>query len=168
MRTPLEIPVPTAEELEALEHLYRTTRNVRLRTRAQIVLLAGEQRLTAPAIATIVREDDQTVRNWLKRYLAEGIAGLKDRPMPGAPPKSTRSYEEQVLAAVRRRPRRLGQPYSLWTLQRLADYLAEQTGIGASDEPVRKLLKKGARVLSRPQHKITSPAPEYLVKKLGW
>ena len=67
MRKPLEIPVPTAEALEALDTLYRTTRDVRLRTRAQIVLLAGEQRLAAPAIAAIVREDDQTVRNWLKR-----------------------------------------------------------------------------------------------------
>src|SRR5215468_12469061 len=147
MRTPLEIPVPTAEDLEALEHLYRTTRNVRLRTRAQIVLLAGEQRLTAPAIAAIVREDDQTVRNWLKRYLAEGIEGLKDRPMPGAPPKITPAYEEQLLAAVRRRPRSLGQPYSMWTLQRLADYLAEQTGIRVGYETVRLHLRAAGIVL---------------------
>ena len=67
MRKPLEIPDPTADELKALDTLYRTTRDVRLRTRAQMVLLAGEQRMTAPAIAAIVREDDQTVRNWLKR-----------------------------------------------------------------------------------------------------
>lgn len=165
MRKPLEIPTPTAEELKALETLYRTTKEVRLRTRAQMVLLAAEQHLTAAAIARIVREDDQTVRNWLKRYLAEGIEGLKDRPMPGAPPKVTKEYREQVLAAVRRRPRSLGQPYSMWTLQRLADYMAEQTGIRVSDETVRKLLKEGEIVLSRPQHKITSPDPEYLVKK---
>ena len=165
MRTPLSIPVPTAEELDALENLYRTTRDVRLRTRAQIVLLAGEQRLTAPAIAVIVREDDQTVRNWLKRYLAEGLEGLKDRPMPGAPPKVTKAYEEQLLVVVRQRPRSLGQPFSMWTLQRLADYMAEQTGIRVSDETVRKLLKDGEIVLSRPQHKISSPDPEYLLKK---
>jgi transposase len=165
MRKPLEIPIPTAEELEALERLYRTTKDVRLRTRAQIVLLASEQRLTAAAIARIVREDDQTVRNWLKRYLAEGIEGLKDRPMPGAPPKVTKAYAEQLLLVVRRRPRSLEQPYSMWTLQRLADYMAEQTGIRVSDETVRKLLKEGEIVLSRPQHKINSPDPEYLVKK---
>jgi|SRR5579875_323337 transposase len=113
----------------------------------------------------IVREDDQTVRNWLKRYLAEGIEGLKDRPMPGAPPKVTKAYTEQLLFAVRRRPRSLEQPYSMWTLQRLADYMAQQTGIRVSDETVRKLLKAGEIVLSRPQHKISSPDPEYLVKK---
>jgi transposase len=165
MRTPLAIPVPTPDEVAALAELYRTTRDVRLRTRAQIVLLAGEQRLTAPAIAAIVREDDQTVRNWLNRYLAEGIEGLKDRPMPGAPSKLTPAYEAQLVAAVRRRPRSLGQPYSLWTLQRLADYLAEQTGIRVSYETVRLCLKRAGIVLSRPQHKISSPDPEYLVKK---
>lgn len=165
MRRPLELPVPTAEEVAALDHLYRTTRDVRLRTRAHIVLLAAEQRLTAPAIAVIVREDDQTVRNWLKRYLAEGIDGLNDRPMPGAPPKITPAYAEQLVAAVRRRPRSLGQPYSLWTLQRLADYLAEQTGIRLSYETVRVCLKRAGIVLSRPQHTISSPDPEYAVKK---
>jgi transposase len=165
MRTPLELPVPTAAEVAALEHLYRSTRDARLRTRAQIVLLAAEQRLTAPAIATIVREDDQTVRNWLKRYRAEGIDGLHDRPMPGAPPKITSAYAEQLVAAVRRRPRSLGQPYSLWTLQRLADYLAEQTGIRLSYETVRLCLKRAGIVLSRPQHTISSPDPEYAVKK---
>jgi transposase len=165
MRQPLEIPVPTAEELDALGRLYRTTREARLRTRAQIVLLAGEHRLTAPAIARIVREDEQTVRRWLKRYLAEGLEGLKDRPMPGAPSKVTPAYEEQLLAAVRRRPRSLGQPYSLWTLQRLADYLAERTGLRVSYETVRRVLAAAEIVLSRPQHTISSPDPEYAVKK---
>ena len=165
MRRPLEIPEVTAAEAEALDTLYRTTRQVRLRTRAQIVLLAGEQRLAAPAIARIVREDEQTVRRWLKRWLAEGIAGLPDRPMPGGPAKITEEYREQLLAVVRQRPRSLGQPYSLWTLQRLADYLAEVTGLRLSDETVRVALKAGGIVLSRPRHTVTSPDPEYQVKK---
>jgi transposase len=153
------------EEIAALDTVYRTARDVRLRTRAQIVLLAGEQRLAAPAIAAIVRETDQTVRNWMKRYVAEGIEGLKDRPMPGPAAKVTTAYEAQLLQVVRQRPRALEQPYSLWTLQRLADYMAEQTGIRVSAETVRQVLKAGDIVLSRPQHKVSSPDPEYLVKK---
>jgi transposase len=96
---------------------------------------------------------------------ASRIAGLKDRPMPGAPPKLTSAYAEQLVAAVRRRPRSLGQPYSWWTLQRLADYLAEQTGLRLSYETVRGCLKRAGIVLSRPQHTISSPDPEYAVKK---
>src|SRR5215469_7888193 len=121
--------------------------------------------MTAPAIAAIVREDDQTVRNWLKRYLAEGIEGLKDRPMPGAPLKITPAYEEQVLAAVRRRPRSLGQPYSMWTLQRLADYMAEQTGIRASDETVRQVREFGGDCAEPSTAQDYQPRPRLLVKK---
>src|SRR5579875_540510 len=88
MRRPHELPIQTAEELEGLDTLYRTARDVRLRTRAQIVLLAGDQRLTAPPIAAIVRESDQAVRNWLKRYRAAGIEGLRIAPCQGRPPRS--------------------------------------------------------------------------------
>jgi transposase len=162
---PIQIPEQSEERMKALEELYRTTRNVRLRTRAQMVLLAAEQHLRAATIAAIVRESEGTVRCWLKRYLAEGIAGLHDAWAGGAPAKVTEAYREQLLQVVRLRPRSLGQPYSMWTLQRLADYMAEQTGIRVEDETVRVYLKAAEIVLSRPQHTISSPDPEYLVKK---
>jgi hypothetical protein len=53
----------------------------------------------------------------------------------------------------------------MWTLARWADYLAEQTGRRVEAETVRMPLKAAAIVLSRPQHTIRSPAPEYHVKK---
>jgi hypothetical protein len=53
----------------------------------------------------------------------------------------------------------------MWTLQRLADYMAQQTGIRASLETVRLILKAGEIGLSRPQHKVSSPDPEDVVKK---
>ena len=58
----IRIPALSPEQLEALEELYRTTRDARLRTRAQIVLLAAERRLTAAQIAEIVRASEETVR----------------------------------------------------------------------------------------------------------
>jgi transposase len=130
-----------------------------------MILLAGEQGLKVPQIALIVRESEATVLRWLKRYLAEGIEGLQDAPRPGRPAQLTEAYKAELLAAVRRRPRSLGLPFSLWTLQRLADYLAERTGIRVSDETVRRALKHTGIVLSRPQHKISSPDPDYAVKK---
>ncbi len=167
MREPLEIAPLTAEEVEALDSLYRSTKDVRVRTRAHIILLAGEPSMAASTIAKIVRCDDQTVRNWFKRWTAEGVEGLKDRPMPQrlGLAKVTAAYKEQVLLAVRRRPRALGQPYSMWTYQRLADYMAEQTGLRVSYETVRRVLAAQGLVLSRPQHKVSSPDPDYLVKK---
>jgi transposase len=162
---PIRVPALNSEQLDALEKSYRTTREARLRTRSQMVLLAAEQRLSAAEIAQIVRASEETVRRWLKRYLAEGVEGLRDMPHPGAPRKVTAEYCERLVGAIRRRPRSLGLPFSLWTLRRLADYMAEQTGIRVEYETVRVHLKAQGIVLSRPQHTITSPDPEYALKK---
>jgi transposase len=167
MRTPIRIePVP-ADELEALEQLYHQTKDVRVHERVQMVLLSVEQRLTAAQIAAIVRSSEQTVRTWLKRFQAEGAAGLADKPRPGAPPKTTPVYRQRLVEVVRQRPRSLGQPYSLWTLQRLADYMADESGIRVTAVTVRQILAEHDIVLSRPQHKVSSPDPDYQVKKSG-
>ena len=163
----LQVPMPSEEQLLALREIYRSTRTVRLRTRAQMVLLALEQHLSIAEIAVIVRCDGATVRRWLTRWIAEGMDGLSNRKGigAGAVKKLTGDYEEQLLACVRLRPRALGQDFSLWTLRRLAEYMKQQTGIPVSYESVRTTLKAGGIVLSRPQHTITSPDPAYKVKK---
>jgi transposase len=165
---PIHLPPLTDRQRHELNELYRKTRDPRLRTRAQIILLAAEKHLVAEAIGEIVRLSDQAVRKWLKRYLAEGIVGLKDMPRIGTPRKVTGDYLAKLDAAVRRRPRSLDLPFSMGTLQRLSDYLAEETGIRLEAETVRLHLKKMGIVLSRPQHKVSSPDPEYLVKKRRW
>jgi transposase len=162
---PFRLPDLTDAQRRELDELYRTTKDPRLRTRAQMVLLADEQKQSVAAIAGIVREVESTVLRWLKRYQAEGCEGLKDAPRPGRAADVTDTYRAELLVAVRRRPRSLDLPYSLWTLQRLSDYLAEKTGLRVSRETVRRALKQMDIVLSRPQHKISSPDPEYLVKK---
>ena len=78
------------EAIEELDELYRTTKDVRLRTRAQIVLLSGEKRLVPQEIGSIVRRNGETVRMWLKRYRAQGIKGLYDEPRSGSPGKPSR------------------------------------------------------------------------------
>lgn len=162
---PIELFPLCEKAIAELDNLYRKTKDVRIKIRAQIVLLAAEKSLVAARIAEIVRKDEQTVRTWLRRYMAEGVEGLYDAPRTGAPAKVTDDYKELLVKAVRRRPRALGQPYSMWTLQRLADYMADQTGIRVEDETVRVRLREAGIVLSRPQHKISSPDPDYEVKK---
>ena len=162
---PIELKEINQKEQQELSELYDQTKEVRIRTRAQMILLASEEKLTAAQIGKIVRKDEQTVRRWIKRYNAEGIKGIYDAPRSGARGKVTAQYKEKLLSTVRRRPRSLDLPYSLWTLQRLVDYMAEETGIRVSTETVRLHLKAAEIVISRPQHKVSSPDPEYMVKK---
>jgi transposase len=130
-----------------------------------MLLLMAEQHLLCWQVAELVRETDQTVRKWPKRYLAEGVEGLRDAPRSGMPPKVTSDYKARLLEAVRQHPRSIGLPFSLWTRQRLADYLAEETGIRFDMTSVCRYLRMAGIVLSRPQHKISSPDPEYVIKK---
>jgi len=147
---PIRVRELSQNELDELHTLCDKTKDVRLLTRVQIVLLSVEQNMTARQIGQIVRKNDQTVRRWIKRYNAEGINGLSDAPRPGAPEKVTPEYCELLLNIVHKRPRVLGQPYSKWTLARLADFMAEETGIRVSAVTVRRVLKGGGIALSRP------------------
>ncbi len=165
MTAPIRVREMQPNELVELQNLYDQTRDVRLRTRTQIILLAAEQSLSAAQIGTIVRLSDQTVRRWIRRFNAEGHPGLADQPRSGAPGQVTPAYCTQLLSVVRQRPRALEQDFSVWTLARLADYMAEETAIRVSASTVRRRLKAGGIVLSRPQHTISSPDPEYKLKK---
>ena len=77
-------------QMEALEHLYRETKNADLRTRCQMILLWGRGH-TASEISETTLFDQDTVLFWFDRYEADGIAGLEDRPRSGRPSKSGRA-----------------------------------------------------------------------------
>ena len=153
------------EQKVELDELYRKTEVPRVRTRAQMVLLSAEKKLKVDEIADIVRESSVTVLRWLHRYMAEGIQGLLDAPRAGRSSILTDEFRKRLLEVVRRRPRSLELEFSMWTLQRLADFMAEDTGIRVSTETLRRALAKDDIVFSRPQHTISSPDPDYQVKK---
>lgn len=161
----LYVPSLSEEQKVELDELYRKTEVPRVRTRAQMVLLSAEKNLKVDEIAEIVRESSVTVLRWLHRYMAEGIQGLLDAPRAGRSSILTDEFRKRLLEVVRRRPRSLELEFSMWTLQRLADFMAEDTGIRVSTETIRRALAKEDIVFSRPQHTISSPDPEYQVKK---
>ncbi|HUE99481.1 MAG TPA: helix-turn-helix domain-containing protein [Anaerolineales bacterium] len=161
----LYVPSLSEEQKAEVDELYRKTAVPRVRTRAQMVLLSAEKKLKVDEIADIVRESSVTVLRWLHRYIAEGIQGLMDAPRAGRSSILSDEFRKRLLEVVRRRPRSLELEYSMWTLQRLADFMAEDTGIRVSTETIRRALAKEDIVFSRPQHTISSPDPEYQIKK---
>jgi transposase len=152
------------EQVSEVRDWYHATKDVRIRTRAQIILLAFDG-TSPPAIAKIVDLDPESVRRHMKRYRDEGIAGLADRERAGRPRTATPEYVDLALTTVRRRPRALGLNFSIWTLDRLLDYLEEKTQIRVSDETLRTHLRANGVSFSRPQHKVSSPDDQYVEKK---
>ena len=54
--------------------------------------------------ARLAGMDRQTLRGWVHRYNAEGIAGLSNRPLPGRAPKLSEGQMASLKALVLRGP----------------------------------------------------------------
>jgi len=89
------MPIPRAKPIDLsddqrrdLERLARATSTPQaLAFRARLILrIAGEDRPTNLKVAEELGCDDDTVGSWRRRFLAEGLPGLRDRPRPGRPP----------------------------------------------------------------------------------
>jgi transposase len=160
----LRLTPASPEQGTEVRNLYTMTKDVRIRTRSRSILLAFDG-LSAPKIAPIVDLDADSVRHYIKRYRDEGIGGLSDRYKAGRPRIATPEYIMLALETVRQRPRALGRNYSVWTLQRLIDYLKEKTQIAVSDETIRTHLRDNGISFGRPHHKVSSPDPAYVQKK---
>jgi Homeodomain-like domain len=128
---PIHLPPLTPLQHKALDHLYRTTKAPRLRTRAQMVLLSVGQRLKVHQIAAIVRESEATVLRWLKRYRPRALTGYTMRralgrprgqqvmiPPPGQPSKrdglGAVNYHTGATVVLFRRRKRRREVAELW------------------------------------------------------
>ena len=140
MRTPIRVRALTDEEAETVKRLaHSRTEAARTVERAQIVWLSHEGR-RVPAIAQELQLAAKTVRLWLKRFNAHGVAGLEDVARSGRP--ATYSVDEvgEVIATALTNPQSLGLPFASWTLDRLAAYLNETQGIAMKRSRIDELL----------------------------
>jgi len=134
-RGPKPVAVKLAEdERTTLERAVRTaTASQRDVLRAHIVLLAAEGHANA-AIAEMLGVDQNTVGKWRRRFAASRIAGLRDEPRSGRPPKFTARQKTRVLKKATQRPRDHGVPFSHWDAASLTR-LAVDAGITESIHP---------------------------------
>src|SRR2546423_10596968 len=118
MSLTVAVQMPAEDRAE----LTRWTRTPSLRAglaqRARIVLLADEG-VGTNEIVQRVGVSKPTVIAWKKRYAAEGIGGLEDRPKPGRPARV--DEVEVVLATLEAPPAKLGATH--WSSRLLADQL---------------------------------------------
>jgi transposase len=130
----------TEDEQASVRRLaHSRTEPARLVERARIIWL-GSQGQRVPTIAAALRLTQATVREWLKRFNAAGLEGLRDQPRAGRPRTYTAEEVGEVIALSLTDPRSLGLPFASWTLDRLAAYLNEAKGIGIKRTRIDELL----------------------------
>jgi len=136
----LHLRTLTPDELESIQRSAGSrTAPARAVERAKLIWLA-QQGWRVPAIAAELRLNDDTVRLWLKRFNADGLEGLRDRPRSGRPATYTTEQVGEVVATSLTDPRSLGLPFAGWTLDRLRAYLHEAGRLPISRARIGKLL----------------------------
>lgn len=130
----------TAEEIQTIDRLARSDGEpARLVERANIIRLARQGK----GVRLIAKEmgiREATVRVWLNRFNADGLAGLRDRTRPGRPTVYSQEQLGEVLITALTNPKTLGLPFSTWTLDRLEAYLNREKGLGIKRSRIGELL----------------------------
>jgi transposase len=167
MRTPICIRTVSEDEQRQIQAGLRSSEAFVLR-RCQI-LAASARGERAPMIARQLGCDDQTVRNVIHDFNAEGLAVLQKGS--SRPHRLRTSFSEEGLRQLKellhRSPRDFDKERSTWTLE-LAAQVSFEPGLTAtliSDESMRRALKRLQTNWKRARHWITSPDPHYLRKK---
>jgi len=167
MRKPIFIRPLTEDEQRQIQVGLRSSDAFVLR-RCQI-LLASARGERAPAIARQLGCDDQTVRNVIHGFNGAGLAVLQEGSSRPHQLRTTFSQEgcQRLQDLLHRSPRDFGQDRGLWTLELAAQVSFEQgiTACEVSTESVRRALKRLKTNWKRANHWITSPDPQYLLKK---
>lgn len=130
----------TEEERTTIARLAQSRTDAARRVeRARMVWYAAQgQRVAAIAARLDVGVD--TVRLWLKRFNAAGLAGLADAPRSGRPATYSPEIVGEVIAASLTNPRTLELPFASWTLDRLQAYLHEQTTVQMKRSRISEIL----------------------------
>jgi transposase len=130
----------TTDEITAVHRLAQSrTAAARSVERARIIGQAAQGQAVR-TIATQLHRNAQTVRLWVKRFNATGLAGLDDQPRSGRPTTYPPEEVSEVVAAALTHPQALDLPFGSWTLDRLEVYLNEVKGIRIKRSRIDELL----------------------------
>lgn len=159
-------PLESFERL-AIEEGLRSNEAFTLR-RCQILLASAEHQ-TPAQIAPHVRCTSQTVRNVIRDFTLCGLDCLHrhDTTPLTVEPVLTTEKREQLQAILHQSPRTFGKTQSLWTLKLLAEVCHDQ-GLSATELSAPTILDAIVRLGShwkRAKHWVTSPDPQYALKK---
>lgn len=158
----------TTEEQIKIERLVHSqAAPVRLVVRAWIIKLSAEGE-SSYGIAKRLGVVEKVPGKWIRRFNAEGLAGLEDAARSGRPETYTEEQRSRVVAKARSLPPRPegGElpPTCHWTLDRLQEELNKE-GLPIKRSQIRRILKAEHIKWQKPRTWLESDDPEFAEKR---
>ena len=154
----------TEEQWDELDRVRSTTDSADV-FRNCLIILMSDSRDTIAAIARRLGCGTDTVVRIRRLYRKGGVKALLPIKPPGRPSRATPAFIEQMKQAVQTNPLTLGYGFSTWSAARLAQHLKKFTGIGFSDDQLRRLLHKEGFSIHRPKHTLKGKRDEQAYTK---
>lgn len=153
----------SAAELRRLAR-HERDRRAAMRMIAIAESLDGADRQTAARRGDM---SDQALRDAIKRYNAEGIDGLHDRPRAGRPTKLTEAQRSELRAIVVKGPDVEAEGLSAYTRDDLVRIVESKWGVGYDPTSVGRILRGLglSRQKARPSHPKKDAAAAEAFKK---
>lgn len=152
MPAPVRIKV-TASQKRRLRCILASTETRRVWSRATALLMLGQNQ-SCLDVARVLGVCEDTVTNWKRRWIREGLSSLEDKHRSGRPPTVSARYLRLLSEAVERGPHAYRYLFSVWSAGRLAAHLKAKTGISLRPNQLRKHLKDLGFVYRRPKHSL--------------
>ena len=155
----------TEKEGEKLQQILRKSTNRTSIRRAQVILMS-EQGYKAKEIAESTYLHVVYVRELIRRFNKEGLELLKEKKRPGAPVTFIEEIKAEIVEHALSPLKLLGEPYTVWSLEKLRDYLVKTKVVKQlSIEKLRTILKENNINLRRTKTWKESNDPAFKSKK---
>ena len=111
--------------------------------------------------------DRQTLRDWVHRYNAEGIEGLRDRPRPGRPCALDEGRQAALKALILKGPKLERDGCVAWRIRDLCRLVEDRFGVRYGETGMLRLVKSLdlSRQKARPVHPEADPGARERFKK---
>lgn len=111
--------------------------------------------------------DRQTLRDWVHRYNAEGLAGLADRPLPGRAPRLDAAQMREVAEIVEAGPDPAVDGIVRWRRIDLCAVVERRFGVRLAERSMGEVLRRlgFARLSARPRHPRSDAEAQAVYKK---
>jgi transposase len=129
--------------------------------KALMVLMNAEGR-SVPQVAKLLKRYPHTVRDWLKRYQAYGIKGLKREFSPGRPNDKRKKLMKYIETIISDPPTIHGYQENTWTVLLIAHAAKRDLNMEVSKDTVIRALKDMGYTYKRPAKTVpgTASSPE--------